>query len=217
METSENSPKHTLRPWQECLAGIGLGLAVGILVGMSTSPVVAVVVSSLAAVLAAFFGLSAGSDEGARVLRIASFGFVCPLAVLLGLDIRTHSWFAPSINEQIREWTDAGYPANQARQFVAFRQLGLVAGPADGLKAVKATDLPKPINGLFGAPGDTNDPVLAECGRLASSRFSSTDEQVSAMKNAGAAWKALGDSVAELDAARRKAVVDAAYQLVCRQ
>ena len=210
METPHETERQNLLPWQECLAGIGLGMAVGVFVGMSTSAVVAVVVSALAAVLAAFFGLSAGSGQGARVLRIASFGFACPLAVLLGLGIRSHSWLAPSIDDQIKEWTRAGYNPEQARNFVAFRQLGLVP------QGFKATDLPKPVNGLFSSHSDTSDPILAECGRLTPSRFSNPDEQINAMRSAGDAWKVLADSVAEVDSAHRESVIDAAYKLVCR-
>jgi hypothetical protein len=79
------------------------------------------------------------------VLRIASFGFACPLAVLLGLGIRSHSWLAPSIDDQIKEWTHAGYSQEQARNFVAFRQLGLVP------QGFKATDPPRPFGALFSA------------------------------------------------------------------
>src|SRR5580704_12727071 len=105
---------------QEIVSGIGLGLAIGIFVGMSTAPVVAIVVTSLAAVLAAFFGLSAGVSEGPRILRIASFSFACPLAVLCGVAVRSHGLMAPSVDQQLREWTSAGYTPEEARSFVAF-------------------------------------------------------------------------------------------------
>jgi hypothetical protein len=196
---------------QEVLAGVGLGFAVGILVGMSTSPVVAIVVSSLAAVLATFFGLSAPSNDATRVLRIASFGFACPVAVILGLGVRSHNWLGPSVEQQIKDWTNAGYTVQQARAFVAFRQLGLVP------EGQKTAAVPKSSvdSGLFSAPDSTNDPVVAECGRLVSSRFPTANERLDAMKRAGGVWKTLGDSIVNPNSAQSAAVIEAAYRLAC--
>lgn len=176
---------------------------------MSNSPVVAIIVTSLAAVLASFFGLSASSDQGARVLRIAFFGLACPVAVFLGVGVRSHSWLAPSIQEQVTAWTKAGYTAEQARSFVVFRQLGLIPG------GQKTSEVPKSYLGLFSASSQSDDPIAAECGHFSASRFSNSDERLRAMQNAGGAWKSLADSVLAANAPPREGIVESAYQLVC--
>jgi hypothetical protein len=177
---------------------------------MSTSAVVAIVISSLAALLAAFFGLSAPSSDVTRVLRIGSFGFACPIAVFLGVGIRSHNWISPPLEKQISDWTNAGYTPEQARAFVAFRQLGLVP------EGLKVSEIPKSVSssGLFAAPS-ADDPVLAECERLASSRFTRTDERLNAMRSAGGRWSVLAESVAGFKPEQSAPIVDAAYMLVC--
>jgi hypothetical protein len=196
-----------MRSIQEIFAGVGLGAAVGILVGMSTAPVVAIVVSSLVALVATFFGLSSQTTEGTKVLRIASFGLACPIAVFIGLGARSHGWLTPSIQHQIANWTNAGYSPAEARSFVAFRELGLVP------EGQKTAEPQQPLGVRGGLPSQTRQ---TECDRLLASRFVSEADRINAMQKEGGAWKVLADSLGDFDRSRRTAVANAAYELACQ-
>jgi hypothetical protein len=109
----------------------------------------------------------------------------------------------------MKEWTQAGFTQKQAQAFVAFRQLGLVP---EGLKAV---DLPKPINALFSASTEADDPDRAECGRLSAERFATPDQRLSAMNSTGGRWKHFSEAVAGVQPTNRAPILDAGYALVC--
>jgi hypothetical protein len=192
-----------IRTGQEIFAGLGLGLAVGLLVGMSNAPVTSLVVSSLVALIATFFGLSAQTVDGARVLRIAAFGIACPIAIVFGLAARAHAWFAPTIQQQTLAWTNAGFSPAEARSMVAFHELGFV--PA----GQKTVDPPKSVNGLFSS-------TLEQCSTLVASRFTSIDKRIESMQLAGGDWKTFADSLTDLDSGHKTAVVNAAYALACQ-
>ena len=197
----------------EAIAGVGLGFVVGILVGMSASAVVSSVISALAAALAAFFGLSATADEkgSARLWRIAAFGFACPLAVILGVTIRTHNWLSPPIGTQLADWTRAGYTPEQARSLVLMKNMGLVP---QGTQV--AAPVATALNSILFSSGGQEDSVLAECTNLSASRFPNVDARLEAMRRAGNGWKQVADAVASIDAAQREPVIDAAHRLACR-
>jgi hypothetical protein len=108
----------------EMAAGGGLGTLVGVLLGLSVAQVVGGVVASLAALLGAFLGL-AGAQTSDRAWRIGAFGFFCVAGVALGLAVRAGSLLSPSVADNVAEWTAAGYPAAQARSYVAFQRLGV--------------------------------------------------------------------------------------------
>ena len=108
----------------EVAAGGGLGMLVGFLLGLSVAQVVGGVVASLAALLGAFLGLS-GAQTSDRALRIGAFGFLCVAGVALGLAVRAGGLLSPSITGDVRAWTAAGYPPDQARSYVAFERLGV--------------------------------------------------------------------------------------------
>jgi hypothetical protein len=108
----------------EMAAGGGLGMLVGVLLGLSVAQVVGGVVASLAALLGAFLGLS-GAQTSDRAWRIGSFGFLCVAGVALGLAVRAGGLLSPSVADNVGEWTAAGYPADQARSYVAFQRLGV--------------------------------------------------------------------------------------------
>ncbi len=119
----------------QILGGAGLGTLVGLLVGLSSSPVVSTVVGALATALVTLLGfaLPAKSAKDASettttitgsAARIAAFGFTCAAALLSSLYIRTHALLSPSVQEQVSEITNAHYTDQQARQWVAFKNLG---------------------------------------------------------------------------------------------
>lgn len=106
-------------------AGLGLGLFTGLLVGLSATPVVAGVVAALTAVLGGFFGL-AGNRLAADPVRIGSFGCAAVLGLALGLVVRAQDLAAPSVADEVRRLTAAGYPPPIAQDIVAFRRYGIL-------------------------------------------------------------------------------------------
>jgi hypothetical protein len=108
----------------EIAAGGGLGMLVGCLLGLSVAQVVGGVIAALAALLGAFLGLS-GTQTQDRAWRTGAFGFLCVTGVALGLAVRAGGLLSPSVTGDVRDWTAAGFPADQARAYVAFQRIGL--------------------------------------------------------------------------------------------
>jgi hypothetical protein len=120
-------------------AGAGMGLLVGLIIGMSVSPVVQVILGALASLLGAFLGLQDGKLSGQETegeqnavvknritsLRVGSFGFAVALGILCGIYFRTHDVLSMSVEQQVKQWTNAGYTPEEARKLVAFQKLGI--------------------------------------------------------------------------------------------
>lgn len=111
------------------IAGAALGLLLGLLVGLSATPVVSAVVTGLVALLAAMFGLSDKLPLGlsrAGAHRLAAFALAAALAVLGGLQLRTH-WLAPDVAELRRQLEEIGITApEEQRQMLRFLRFGLL-------------------------------------------------------------------------------------------
>ncbi len=103
----------------------GLGLLVGLLMGLAVSPTVGLVVGGLASTLALLLGLNDRHFSRAKAIRIGTFGFVCVVGALLGMLARTHQVFAPSLSDQLSEYTDAGYTEEEARDFIKLTRFGV--------------------------------------------------------------------------------------------
>ena len=117
-------------------ASLGLGLLIGLIMGLSISPTTKIVMGVLAAGLGAFLGFdqrafkaSSGDDappargDLLRELRVGSFAFAVVAGILVGMTIRTNELLLPTISDSVKKWTDAGYTAEVARQFVALERL----------------------------------------------------------------------------------------------
>ena len=144
----------------DIVAGAGLGLLAGLLLGLSVSQVVGGFVAALSAVLAGFFGLSAApalDPSTNRAWRIGAFGLACAAGIIAGLAIRSGAMLAPTVEQDVRHWQQAGYPKDQALAYVAYARLGV--------KPEGATLSPTP------APGATSNALFADkagvCARLA--------------------------------------------------
>jgi len=162
-------------------SGLGMGLLVGIIVGLSVSPVVSIILGALASLLAAFLGLqesggAAATEEGlmsklkVNGLRIGSFGFACVAGILLGLFFRSQEVFSDSIQEEVAKWTAAGYDSTKARQFVAWKKLGIQ--PKD--TQVQITEVQKAqSSSLFGTLAD-----LDLCNKISLERLGNDASEV---------------------------------------
>ncbi len=141
----------------EIVAGSGLGALVGMLLGLSVSHVVGSVIGALAALLGAFLGLR-GDGPAGRSWRIGAFGLACLIAVLAGISVRAHALLAPSVRDDVAAWTRAGFPADEARAYVALARLGVKPAQRD----VIATPAPSAASdALFAGP------TAGLCARLA--------------------------------------------------
>jgi hypothetical protein len=201
VETGEkNSP--------EIVAGSGLGLLTGFLLGLSQSGVVGAVVAALAGALAAFLGLSQqdATKSGERSVRTAAFGFACVIGVIGGLFTRAHDLAGPSIGSQVRQFTEARYPEDEARALVSFKLFGLV--PA-GRTVVEPPRTNAISSVLFASHSAT------ECTNLQSNRFASSALRLQAAQSAGGAWKSLADAIANLPPDQSAAAFEAGYRLAC--
>lgn len=202
---------------REIIAGSGIGLLVGLLLGLSVSQVVGSVLSGLAALLGAFLGLydrqksgeQARADDNRsapRAWRIAAFGFVCALAVIAGVLIRTNNLLTISLEDRIAKWTQAGYPGEIAREIVAFQELGIAP------KEWKIADSAKTrafSSALFSAKRQSS------CDDLDADRYANTDERLNAFIEEGAQWKIVAETVKKLGEPDRYEMLEAIWQLVC--
>jgi hypothetical protein len=213
----------------QLFAGTGLGLLVGILVGLSSSPVVAVVVGALAAGMVTLLGFARPAKDGdtayaeGSVYRLGSFGVACAIAVLLGLYVRTHNWTSPSIADQVSEVQKAGYSPDDARRWVAYKNVGsiLAVGPSSTGPGSAGT-------GGTQARGDSGAPPVAEsvlfasgnsgeCQYFDTNRYKDAQEHLYALRQAGGRYAEYAEKISTLDAARQKAVLDSLRLLFCPQ
>lgn len=200
----------------EVLAGSGIGMLVGLLLGLSVSPVVGSVLSGLAALLAAFFGLSttsraAGEAEDdirsqGRVWRLTGFGFVCALAVLVGLFIRANNVLMTSPESRIERWTRAGYSRHLAKEIVAFQELGVAP---KGWEVKESTKTRAAIPALFRSEAQSS------CETLAEARYANAVERARAFQTYGGKWSDVAAAAQSLSTKNRAALLESVWQLVC--
>jgi hypothetical protein len=119
------------RVFGDVFAGLGLGLLLGIVVGLSLTPVVSIVIGALTSMLAVFLGLEGGDDRSVlgRVrinsVRIGCFALATVFGLLLGLYMRVNEPFGPSLEEELKTWTEQHYEENWAREIVLFNRTGI--------------------------------------------------------------------------------------------
>jgi hypothetical protein len=121
------------------LSGIGMGLLLGLIMGLSVSEVVKVIMAALTTLLGAFLGFEKSKYTGMdnaeynkeghsmlfTALRAGWFGIAVAAGLIIGMIIRTNEIFTPSISKSVKEWTDAGFDTQYARQIVVFSRLGI--------------------------------------------------------------------------------------------
>ena len=149
----DQSADSTLGPG--VLAGGSLGLLIGFLVGFSVASTVGGVLSALVALLATALGLSSATRLSNT--RLSAFCFAMLIATPIAVTARSHDWLgAPHeavvpLLAAVKEWTDAGYAPDEARQIVraarvdakptlaalqASKKAGSDAGPIDPARGV---------------------------------------------------------------------------------
>lgn len=204
----------------QLLAGTALGLLLGLLVGLSTSPVVATVVGALTGGMLAFLGFASKDqpDSGMKASvdaagwRLAGFGLACTIALLVGLLVRTRNLLSPPIKQQISELTDAGFTADEAHAWVAYKNIGVLMRtqpntPTDKDKRAAATA----SSGLFATPSTD------ACNLFDPNKYSNQTEHLNALRIAGGRYAAFADSIAILDERSRAAMFGATKHLFCSE
>ncbi|GAB4378972.1 MAG: hypothetical protein Kow0042_27900 [Calditrichia bacterium] len=210
-------------------AGLGMGLLVGIIIGLSVSPVVKVILGALASLLAAFLGLqpekkgaavSADSSPGVlskmqqNSLKAGSFGFACVLAIFLGLFIRTHNLFEPSLDTQLTKWEKAGYDLDYARQLIVLEKFGI----DPETKVIAFGDMQKgKTSSLFSKKNKDKKDL---CFELDPERFNGVTEILKAYRRQEFdGLKNLADVVEQMDIAEedKLTIVTAISEAICEQ
>lgn len=200
----------------QLFAGGGLGLLVGVLVGLSASPVVSVILGSIAAGLVTLLGFSGNAKDGepaygaGTVVRLGSFGVACAFAVVLGIFLRTHNIASPSIAEQVNEVTKAGYSADEARRWVAYRNLGAsLEATAGREKAHEGAAAPAASTVLFSGTD------RGECKNFDPTQYKNTAEHLYALRQLGGRYAAYADKIASMDSNQQKTTLEGLHLLFC--
>jgi hypothetical protein len=123
---STTPPPTLLNIFSAIVNGAGIGLLLGILVSVTISPVVSGVVTTLSGLLALLIGLNEKYISVLKSFRIGAFGFFCATGIFLGMAVRTNHLLLPSREKMMEEYTKVGFKEEQARDFIAFREFGLV-------------------------------------------------------------------------------------------
>jgi hypothetical protein len=204
--------------FSQLFAGTGLGLVVGFLVGLSTSPVVSVVVGALAAGMVTFLGFTrSGKDVGVAydsgsTLRLGAFGIACAASVLVGLFVRTHNWLSPSISDQVAEVRKAGYSDEEARRWVAEKNIGAPFTSSEThVASLKASD-GGAIGSVLFSSGNSG-----ECQHFDTNRYKDVPEHLYALKLLGGKYGEYAEKISTLDAGHQKIVLDSLRLLFCPQ
>lgn len=206
----------------QLFAGVGLGLLVGILVGLASSPVVSVVVGALAAGMVTLLGFVRPGQEGAPVpgagstIRLGGFGVACAAAILLGLFIRTHNLVSPTIAQQVDEVRRAGYSAEEARRWVAYKNVGAILDAVPGNADAPAVS-GHSGGGTEGVAGSVlfSGANTGECQYFDTSRYKDISEHLYSLRQQGGKYAELAARVASLDPAQQKTVLESLQLLNC--
>ena len=106
--------------------GAGVGLLLGMLLGLAISPVVSGVIGTLSGLLAVLLGTSEKYMSRLKSIRIGSFGFFCVAGIICGMYIRVNNAILPDRHKMLNDYTLIGFSKEEALDFIAFREFGLV-------------------------------------------------------------------------------------------
>jgi hypothetical protein len=217
------APRNRIHPmFGQLFAGVGLGLLVGVLVGLSSSPVVAVVVGALASGMVTLLGFVRSAKDGepsyseGSVFRLGGFGVACAAAVLLGLSVRTHNWVSPSIAQQVSEVHKAGYSDQEARRWVAYKNVGAIleSGSSSGSSSPST-----PVHGSEPVAGSVlfSGADSGECQHFDTSRYKNAPEHLYSLRQLGGKYAGYAEKISTLDATQQKTVLESLRLLFCPQ
>lgn len=189
----------------DALSGIALGALVGLLVGMSVSPVVGAVLSGLVALLATYLGLGGAprpknnterthldAERVSSNVRVTCFAVGALAAALLGVYIRTQDLLGVENSDRLREWKALGFTERQARDLIAFRELGIVPKTWPPPTDTTAVAVVPDSSGRKGEASVLYGGRADECRDLDPERFRDAGETALAWQQQGGAWAEAG-------------------------
>jgi hypothetical protein len=176
--------------------------------------VVSVILGSIAAGLVTLLGFVSKEESveaQGSVVRLGSFGVACAIAVVLGIFVRTHNIASPSISQQVEEIRKAGYSAEEARRWVAYRNLGAnLDAASSGEKPREAASIPPAASSVLFSGTDRG-----ECSHFDTTQYKSTAEHINALRLAGGRYAEYADKITSMDANQQKTVLEGLRLLFC--
>ncbi len=129
--------------------------------------------------------------------------------------MRTHNWASPSIADQVAEVQKAGYSAEEARRWVAYRNIGsALNGPSgDGEKATGTGTAAAPVAASVLFAGIDK----SECQHFDTSRYKDVGEHLYALRQLGGKYADYAAKIGSLDAKQQKTALDGLQLLFCAQ
>jgi hypothetical protein len=178
--------------------------------------VIAVVVGAISGGLLILLGLQRGASQGnvngAMMARVAAFGIVCTIALILGVLARSYDVLAPSAQRLAQGWKDAGFSPDRAHDIALYQKVGLSFARSDGkeeLVAHRESAAGTQSSNLFASAGTSVCPYFDR------HNYGTTDDMLNAMKLQGGALEKFAKSVENLAPAQRDELVDATGGLLC--
>jgi hypothetical protein len=215
-------PRETRAPLADACAGAALGALTGLVIGLSITQIVGQVLTAVLALVGAFFGLAkspTGSGDAApaavpkesaprtdRPWRLAAFGLLCAVGLLVGIWLRTQDVLAEPIGHQIARLTTAGFSPEEARALVVYQRFGIAPSEARLVSPERLVRMP---TALFGSEG------RERCAQLAERRYGDALERQAAYARAGGDWKVIAEAAGSLTAEQRALLLQAAWKLAC--
>lgn len=207
-------------------AGISIGLLVGLTTGMSVSPVVGIVLGALSTGLLALLGLAKQPQDAGASTRVAMFGLTCAVSILAGVEIRTHSLLSPSPQQEIAEWTSAGFDMDLAQRLVIYEHTGEMIGDSSGAPdgaadrhtsttGTRSHSNPAVASTLFAYQlASACEDLSSDTLRSLQSQYDGFAAQKGALKKFAEAVKAMSTNPSE---SNQQTVLDTALELRCRK
>ncbi|WP_143290894.1 hypothetical protein [Burkholderia pseudomallei] len=196
-------------PSLDFLTGGAMGLLVGALIGLSTVPVVGGLVTALTALVGAFLGLAAPTSTrmafSLRAWRIIGFGFVCVVAIVAGIYLRTSQVLQPSIKDQVKALTDAEFDPLVARELIAYRDFGIVPG---GKTVQMNEEQREGIAALFAT-------TTSVCNQLVRAHNSSLSERLQALTAGGDYFAKMANRISHADLTSQNQLLDSTQTILC--
>lgn len=203
----------------DVLAGAGLGGLVGLIVGLSVSDTVGQLVGALVALIGTVLvvaGKSGERGEGLSALvspsptRLFSFGSVCAVALLIGVQLRTSEALSPTPASDLADWKSIGFDDETARGLVVYQRLGLApAGWQEGERAKETSGAKARVSALFA------DEATSRCGILEAEDFETPAYRLDAFKTMGAPWDAVAKRAEGADPDAMTRALDAGWAVIC--
>lgn len=203
----EGETQGRIPAWADWLGGAAIGILLGLMIGLSATPVVSMVISGLVALLGGLFGLSESSPfkpSLASARRLIGFALAAAILTPVGMHVRTHNSFAPSLADQKADLATIGYAdgSDEQREMLLYLRYGLL--PKQATEAEKASVQQSVLY---------SDLPAGLCGEI--SRLSSAEDLIVVLSQSKAPLPKMAEALRALPAADRASAVAHARVFLC--